>query len=144
MKSLPAPSDPRGSTRQIASATACLQWYPCDTGLFTSASRRGEVYLWDTNAFAVVATFAMRRGRESSDAIVYCTAMNGGDMSSAALRPLIAVGTNASTVYLCDPCTGDMCHQLLGHRDGVTAVEWSPSSPHLLASASLDGSLKLW
>ena len=34
--------------------------------------------------------------------------------------------------------------QLLSHTDWVSALAWHPSSPHALASASYDGSVKLW
>ena len=34
--------------------------------------------------------------------------------------------------------------QLLSHTDWISALAWHPTSPHNLASASYDGSVKLW
>lgn len=122
--------------RLLAGAISALQWYPTDTGAFVSACRKGSISLWDTNAFTIVSSFdVLGQG-------VNCAALNGCEANS---RPLLAVGTiTDNKIYLADISIGDSSHTLLGHSDIITAVAWSPSHPFQLASASQDGSMKLW
>lgn len=52
---------------------------------------------------------------------------------------LIAVGTAHPAVKLLDLRTGLATHTLPGHNNAIFSVCWSPSSEHILASASADG-----
>lgn len=124
------------NSNNLAGAVASVQWYPTDTGVFTTASRKGQVQLWDTNEFSIVTSFNMNDGES-----IRCSSMNSCDHRS---KPLIAVGATSNKIFLCDPMTGDKSHTLLGHKDYISALSWSPLNPFQLASASDDGSLKLW
>jgi len=57
---------------------------------------------------------------------------------------LIAAGTGDQKVRLCDLKTAKATHSLIGHRESVWAVEWSPSNEYLLATGSLDKSIRVW
>jgi WD40 repeat protein len=43
-----------------------------------------------------------------------------------------------------DVRSGASSHELTGHGGGITAVQWSPTMPVVLASGSKDGSVRLW
>lgn len=57
---------------------------------------------------------------------------------------LIACGTADSKVRLCDLRSGSCAQMLLGHRDSVLAVQWSPQDDFLLATAGKDQTIQLW
>ncbi|KAF2454945.1 WD40-repeat-containing domain protein [Lineolata rhizophorae] len=59
---------------------------------------------------------------------------------------LIAVGLQHPAIRLLDIRTGSAAHSLPGHAAAVLALSWCPlpSRPHLLASGSADGALRLW
>lgn len=113
---------------------ASLQWYPEDTGAFLTASMRGDVSIFDTNAFVKVATFTF------PGMVVYSARMRAGP------QPLIAVALQDGSVRLCDPRTRDNSQVLKGHARAVTRVEWSPfpGENHVLTSAGMDGAVRTW
>ena len=129
---------PMNKARQHMRGVSSIQWYPEDSGIFISSSYDGNVLLWDTNAFSTAATFKFHAEGSSSFLKVYRATMcsNG--------NPLIACALDDSSIRLCDPRSGDCCQSLTGHRKAVMSVEFSPLHSHLIASASLDGTLKLW
>jgi WD40 repeat protein len=59
-------------------------------------------------------------------------------------QQLLAVGTSSYKVHLCDLRSGRASQSLLGHRDAVWSVRWSPFSPFLLATGSADRTARLW
>lgn len=109
-----------------------LEWYPQDSGMFVSALSNGSLSIWDTNELAVAYTFKLGASILTSKIRSY---------ESGAL---IAAGLSDNKIKLCDTRTGDSCLALQGHTAGVSAVDWCPSSIHQLASASLDGTMKVW
>ena len=113
-----------------SSSISSVQWYPTDTGLFTISTRGGGIQLWDTNLFKKVTAIII------PNVSVLSTCMNTNN--------LIAIGSTSPKVMLYDPISGDRSHVLLGHTETITSVDWNPTFPFQLASASQDGSLKLW
>jgi DNA excision repair protein ERCC-8 len=109
-----------------------IEWYPEDSGMFVSSLFNGALSIWDTNEMAVAYTFGLGSSILSSKI--------RGNESGA----LIAVGLGDHTVKLCDTRTGDSCLVLQGHKASVSAVDWCPAGLHQLASASLDGTMKVW
>lgn len=58
-------------------------------------------------------------------------------------EPLLAVGRKDGRVEVWDGATGQLLHELRGHRNQVNAVAFAPDGTRL-ASASLDGTLRVW
>ncbi|XP_020639400.1 DNA excision repair protein ERCC-8 isoform X1 [Pogona vitticeps] len=110
-----------------------VQWYPHDTGMFTSSSFDKTLKIWDTNTLQSVEVFTF-------EGTVY-----SHHMSPIATRHcLIAVGTRNPKVQLCDLKSGSCSHILQGHKQEVLAVSWSPRYEYILATASADSRVKLW
>lgn len=114
-------------------AVSCVQWYPEDTGIFSSSSTDGAVKIWDTNNMRVVEQFAGFQAVHAHDMAVLPDA-----------RCLAAVASLDRHVFLCDIRTGARTHALKGHHAAATAVRWSPYDPYVLASGSKDGQIYLW
>ena len=122
--------------RQHSFSLSSVQWYPADTGAFLTSSLDGKVLMWDTNDFRVAYEFQLGQSHKK----VYYARFHP-DM---AFTSLICCGLDDNSIRLCDARTGDCSQTLLGHNRGVTRAEWSPIDVHMLASASYDGSVKLW
>ncbi|KAG9480043.1 hypothetical protein GDO78_011844 [Eleutherodactylus coqui] len=110
-----------------------VQWYPHDTGLFTSSSFDKTLKVWDTNSLQLAEVFQF-------DGTVYSHHMS----PLAVKHSLIAVGTKNPKVQLCDLKSGSSIHTLQGHRGEVLSVCWSPRYDYILATASADSRVKLW
>ncbi|KAJ3018653.1 DNA excision repair protein ERCC-8 [Thoreauomyces humboldtii] len=67
------------------------------------------------------------------------------DMSPIATsHHLIAAATEDQNVRLCDMRSGASTHSMQGHKAPVLAVRWSPREEHMVASAGLDHTARLW
>ncbi|KAM4053605.1 DNA excision repair protein ERCC-8 isoform 2-T2 [Anomaloglossus baeobatrachus] len=110
-----------------------VQWYPHDTGMFTSSSFDKTLKIWDTNSLQLAEIFQF-------DGNVYSHHMS----PLATKHSLIAVGTKNPKVQLCDLKSGSNTHILQGHRGEVLSVCWSPRYDNILATASSDSKVKLW
>ncbi|NP_001088973.1 excision repair cross-complementation group 8 S homeolog isoform X1 [Xenopus laevis] len=110
-----------------------VQWYPHDTGIFTSSSFDKTLKVWDTNSLQLAEVFHF-------DETIYSHHMS----PLATKHSLIAVGTKNPKVQLCDLKSGSSSHILQGHRGEVLAVCWSPRYDYILATASTDSKVKLW
>ncbi|XP_075382516.1 DNA excision repair protein ERCC-8 isoform X2 [Mycteria americana] len=110
-----------------------VQWYPHDTGMFTSSSFDKTLKIWDTNTLQPADVFHF-------EGTVYSHHMS----PVATNHCLIAVGTKSPKVQLCDLKSGSCSHILQGHRQEVLAVSWSPRHEYVLATASADSRVKLW
>jgi DNA excision repair protein ERCC-8 len=118
-----------------SSSITHVQWYPVDTGAFLSSASDGSILLWDTNSMQPV--LHVQPFSENTWGSAHL--QTGGDHS------LIAAGSWYDVaVKLVDVRSGSHSHQLLGHDDGITCVQWSPTMPVVLASGSRDGSIRLW
>ncbi|XP_010191614.1 PREDICTED: DNA excision repair protein ERCC-8-like, partial [Mesitornis unicolor] len=110
-----------------------VQWYPFDTGIFTSSSFDKTLKIWDTNNLQIADVFHF-------EGAVYSHHM----CAVATNHCLIAVGTKNPAVQLCDLKSGSCSHILQGHKQEVLAVSWSPHDENILATASADSTVKLW
>ncbi|XP_065512384.1 DNA excision repair protein ERCC-8 isoform X3 [Caloenas nicobarica] len=110
-----------------------VQWYPHDTGMFTSSSFDKTLKIWDTQTL------------QAADVFHFEGTVYSHHMSPVATKHcLIAVGTKSPQVQLCDLKSGSCSHILQGHRQEVLAVSWSPRHEYVLATASADNRVKLW
>ncbi|XP_066472225.1 DNA excision repair protein ERCC-8 isoform X1 [Tiliqua scincoides] len=110
-----------------------VQWYPHDTGMFTSSSFDKTLKIWDTNTLQPAEVFNFEE-----------TVYNHHMSPVATKHCLIAVGTKSPKVQLCDLKSGSCSHILQGHYQEVLAVCWSPRYEYILATASADTRVKLW
>ncbi|XP_006047022.1 DNA excision repair protein ERCC-8 isoform X3 [Bos indicus] len=110
-----------------------VQWYPHDTGMFTSSSFDKTLKVWDTNTLQIADVF-------NFEETVYSHHMS----PVATKHCLVAVGTRGPKVQLCDLKSGSCSHILQGHRQEILAVSWSPRYEYILATASADSRAKLW
>lgn len=112
------------------------QWYPTDAGVFLSASSDGNVLVWDTSRVQPV----MRvRPFEENSAWVSAHLRTGGDFS------LLAAGSwHKSDISMVDIRCGSSTQLLIGHSDGISSLQWSPSNSHILASGSRDSTVRLF
>ncbi|NXG15946.1 ERCC8 protein, partial [Grallaria varia] len=108
-----------------------VQWYPHDTGMFTSSSFDKTLKIWDTN------TLQVRGFLQLASFFVYIIHL-------ACICSFPRVGTKSPKVQLCDLKSGSSSHILQGHRQAVLAVSWSPRHEYVLATGSADGKVKLW
>ncbi|XP_021098641.1 DNA excision repair protein ERCC-8 isoform X6 [Heterocephalus glaber] len=114
-----------------------VQWYPHDTGMFTSSSFDKTLKVWDTNTL------------QTADVFNFEETVYSHHMSPVATKHcLVAVGTRGPKVQLCDLKSGSCSHILqvvfAGHKQEILAVSWSPRYDHILATASADSRVKLW
>ncbi|ESN93569.1 hypothetical protein HELRODRAFT_88668 [Helobdella robusta] len=108
-----------------------IQWYPHDTGIFTSSGREKLLKLWDSNNLKVVTQFTFEE-------CVNCHKMAG-------FKPIIAVGSDSDKIQLVDITSGSFSHKLTGHSQRVVLdLYWSASNNHHLYSAGKDGHIILW
>ncbi|GFO05103.1 DNA excision repair protein ercc-8 [Plakobranchus ocellatus] len=111
-----------------------VQWYPLDTGIFTSSGTDRVLKIWDANRLQTAEEY-------SFNGIVHCH-----HMSPVATRhTMVAVGTDSSVVKLVDPRAGSATHSLRGHKEGaVRAVQWSNKDEFILATGGIDNFAMLW
>ena len=128
-----APGGARMSYRHKASVTT-VAWYPVDTGMFLTGGMDGVVKIWDCEAFAPAEEFDVAEQ-------VYCATFPACATHSHAL---VAVGTDESSIILCDLNQGVATHRLRGHKGAVLSVAWSPFDEHVFASGGRDGTVRLW
>ncbi|KAH9515415.1 DNA excision repair protein ERCC-8 [Bulinus truncatus] len=111
-----------------------VQWYPLDTGIFTSSGTDRLLKIWDANILRTAEEY-------SFNGIVHCHHMS----SITTKHNLIAVGTDSSIVKLVDPRAGSATHSLRGHKEGaVRSVCWSNRDEFLLATGGVDNFAMLW
>lgn len=126
---------PFGDEHGHSHSVVQVQWYPVDTGAFLSASAEGSILVWDTHAMEPV----IRWNPLSSISCMNLSTSQGRSES------LLAVGSfDDESVRLLDIRSGAASHSLVGHEEGITCVQWSPASDVIVASGSLDGTVRLY
>lgn len=110
-----------------------INWYPIDNGMFTTSSMDHTLKVWDTNIMKPIFVFKL-------DGPIF----NHAFSPIAQTHNLIATGSTSSYIILCDLRSGSQSHILMGHKNPVVGLDWSPSNEFLLASGSGDHTLRLW
>ncbi|KAI9054105.1 hypothetical protein LZ554_001276 [Drepanopeziza brunnea f. sp. 'monogermtubi'] len=109
-----------------------LSFYPFDSGAFLSTSYDHHLKLYATDTLSVSAQFDL-------NSIVYTHAL-----SPIANHLLVACATQHPAVRLVDLRSGSSIHSLAGHHGALLSLSWSPTIEHILASAGIDGTVRLW
>ncbi|KUF95667.1 Serine/threonine-protein kinase-transforming protein Rmil [Phytophthora nicotianae] len=110
-----------------------VDWYPVDGGLCISSSLDEHVKIWDFETFSCVSTLHLR------------SKVFGAKFSPVSTtHSLIAAATARGELRLVDMESGATAHSLLGHKDEIWTLDWSPASEFLLATGSRDGEIRLW
>ena len=127
-------NEPAGHSASIVRA----EWYAFDTGAFVSASLDGSLLVWDTQAMRPVAHWQPFPTSISS----FHLSKSTGPSESL----LVVASKDDASIKLVDLRSGSCSHTLTGHVRGVTTVQWCPAttSDVVLASGSLDGTIRLW
>ena len=109
-----------------------VQWFPIDTGTFTSSSMDKTLKLWDTNRLKPV--FVARfNGRvyKHHQSRVNCN--------------LVLLATDESHAQILDLHTSSKTHMLTGaHIGRVLQCQWSPVVEHLCVTGGSDGRVCVW
>ncbi|KAK3875520.1 hypothetical protein Pcinc_019618 [Petrolisthes cinctipes] len=111
----------------------CAQWYPTDTGLFSTSSRDKKIKIWDTNYMKPVEEFN-----------IDCHILHHHMSPVATKHALLAVAGDNSEVILCDLRSGSSAHRLQGHVGPVQVTQWSPRNQHILVTGGKDHTVRLW
>lgn len=89
-----------------------VQWYPHDTGVFTSSGMDGSLKIWDANSLTVAMSFDDLPGGAVYD----------HGLSRIATHGLVAVAGRHHRPRLCDPGSGSNTHELIGHTGNLQTV----------------------
>ncbi|KAI0012336.1 WD40-repeat-containing domain protein [Xylariaceae sp. FL0662B] len=109
-----------------------LSFYPFDPAAFLSTSYDQSLKLWSTDTTKLSASFTL-------GSKVYTHAI-----SPIASHLLVACGTQHPAVRLVDLRSGSNVQSLAGHAGAILATSWSPRHEHVLATGSVDGTVKIW
>ncbi|KAH9906844.1 WD40-repeat-containing domain protein [Xylariomycetidae sp. FL2044] len=109
-----------------------LSFYPFDSAAFLSTSYDQTLKLWSTDQLKPSASFNL-------GSKVYTHAL-----SPIADHLLVACGTQHPVVRLVDLRSGSNVQSLAGHMGAILATSWSPRYEHILATGSVDGTVRIW
>ena len=85
-----------------------IEWYPFNNGAFIRSNYKGNLDIFDTEMFQIVANFKFSN-HKILDMKIRSTHLS---------HPLIAIALDNSNIHLCDPMSGDTTHTLYGHHQG--------------------------
>jgi WD40 repeat protein len=109
-----------------------VEWYPHDSGMFSTCDFSGFLQVYDAN---------------NTEEAVIRTSFTSGPIYSSSFCPansLIAATSNDGQVFLFDLQLGEVSDSVHGHSAATTAVSWNPSKQFELLSTSKDGTVKVW
>ncbi|KAI1104513.1 WD40 repeat-like protein [Jackrogersella minutella] len=109
-----------------------ISFYPFDSAAFLSTSYDQTLKVWATDRASLSASFSL--GYK-----VYTHAI-----SPIASHLLVACGTQHPSVRLVDLRSGSNVQSLAGNAGAILATSWSPRHEHVLATGSVNGSVKIW
>ncbi|CZT44975.1 probable DNA excision repair protein ERCC-8 [Rhynchosporium secalis] len=109
-----------------------LNFFPFDSGAFLSSSYDHHLKIYSADTLAVSGDFDL-------NSIVYTHAL-----SPIASHLLVACATQHPAVRLVDLRSGSSTHSLAGHHGALLCLAWSPTIDYILASGSIDGTVRLW
>ncbi|KAI1878677.1 hypothetical protein JX265_002854 [Neoarthrinium moseri] len=109
-----------------------MSFYPFDAAAFLSTSYDQTLKLWSTETLSISGSFTL-------GSKIYTHSM-----SPIADHLLVACGTQHPTVRLVDLRSGANVQSLAGHTNAVLATAWSPRHEYILASGSVDGTVRIW
>ncbi|KAI1778072.1 WD40 repeat-like protein [Hypoxylon cercidicola] len=109
-----------------------LSFYPFDSAAFLSTSYDHTLKVWATESASLSASFNL-------GSKVYTHAV-----SPIASHLLVSCGTQHPAVRLVDLRSGSNVQSLAGHTGAILATSWSPRHEHVLASGSVDGTVRIW
>ncbi|TGJ84285.1 hypothetical protein E0Z10_g4499 [Xylaria hypoxylon] len=109
-----------------------LSFYPFDSAAFISTSYDQTLKLWSTEEARLSASFSL-------GSKIYAHAI-----SPVASHLLVACGTQHPAVRLVDLRSGSNIQSLTGHGGAILATAWSPRHEHVLATGSVDGTVRIW
>ncbi|KAI1332827.1 WD40-repeat-containing domain protein [Xylariaceae sp. FL0255] len=109
-----------------------LSFYPFDPAAFLSTSYDQTLKVWSTNEARLSASFTL-----SSKVYTHT-------ISPIASHLLVACGTQHPAVRLVDLRSGSSIQSLTGHGGAIFAASWSPRHEYVLATGSVDGTVRIW
>ncbi|KAJ2986692.1 hypothetical protein NUW58_g4903 [Xylaria curta] len=122
----------RASAQHHKFGVTRLSFYPFDSAAFISTSYDQTLKLWSTDGARLSASFSL-------GSKVYTHAI-----SPIASHLLVACGTQHPSVRLVDLRSGSSIQSLTGHGGAILATAWSPRHEHVLATGSVDGTVRIW
>lgn len=128
---IPRCSSPPGGNGHRFGVTH-LSFYPFDSAAFLSTSFDQTLKLWSTDAARVSGSFHL-------GSKVYTHAV-----SPIASHLLVACGTQHPAARLVDLRSGANVQSLSGHGGAILSAAWSPRHEHVLATGSVDGTVRIW
>lgn len=125
--------DVEGGTQHHTKGVCVADWYAVDNGLFVVGAFDGTVGVWDTNEMQCARLYRV------SDCVNVIAAGVRHDSAH-----LIAVGTKSDQLRLLDVRQEANTHTLMGHREQVISLAWSPDGSYTLVSGDTEGSVYVW
>jgi len=116
-----------------------VAWAPSDQK-FVTASADYTLAVWDLEKLAIA-------GNDVGSARELSLSGHGKEVTSVdwhATKALFASGAKDGILRLWDPRTGVSGATISAHMGAMTSLRWSPTQPDMLATCSLDQTLRVW